>query len=31
MHALRKGRGCRFAYGHPNLDAMIVAKAFVAA
>jgi transposase, IS6 family len=28
MHALRKGQGRIFAYGHPNPDVVIVEKAF---
>ena len=28
MHALRKGQGRVFAFGQPNADAVIVAKAF---
>ena len=31
MHALRKGQGRVFAFGRPNADAVIVAKAFAGA
>ncbi|MGP9761307.1 DDE-type integrase/transposase/recombinase, partial [Corynebacterium sp. AOP12-C2-36] len=31
MHALRKGQGAVFAFGQPNADAVIVAKAFAGA
>ncbi len=31
MHSLRKDQGTRFAYGHPNRDAVIVSRVFEAA